>query len=48
VQQKLTMPYLQAATITTIDTGHLVPMEAPEQLAALLRGFLAPTPEESR
>lgn len=37
VQQRLTMPALQNASITTIDSGHPVPMEAPEQLATMLR-----------
>jgi len=42
VQQQLTMPHLADATITTIDSGHLVPMEAPDELAALLRDFIGP------
>lgn len=40
MQQKLTMPHLTNATIITIDTGHLVPLEAPEQLARIIRDFV--------
>lgn len=40
-QQKLTMPHLTNATITTIDSGHQVPMEAPRELADVLTSFLA-------
>lgn len=40
MQRELTLPYLTNATATTIDSGHQVPMEAPEQLAALLRDFI--------
>jgi pimeloyl-ACP methyl ester carboxylesterase len=40
MQKKLTLPYLQNGTITTVDCGHQVPMEVPDQLAALLRDFV--------
>lgn len=40
MQQRLTMPHLGNASITTIDSGHLVPMEAPHQLAEMLASFL--------
>lgn len=41
MQQRLTMPHLTNASITTIDSGHQVPMEAPQQLADMLSRFLA-------
>lgn len=39
-QQKLTLPHLSRATVVTVDTGHSVPLEAPEQLAGLIRDFV--------
>jgi pimeloyl-ACP methyl ester carboxylesterase len=39
-QQRLTMPHLNRARQITVEgSGHLVPMEAPDKLAALLREF---------
>ena len=40
MQQKLTMPHLSNARMERIDTGHLVPLEAPDQLAAILGEFV--------
>lgn len=39
-QRKLTLPHLTNARTVTFDTGHSVPMEAPEQLAAIIREFV--------
>lgn len=39
MQQELTMPHLSRAQMERIDTGHLVPLEAPDQLAAMLHQF---------
>jgi pimeloyl-ACP methyl ester carboxylesterase len=41
MQQRLTMPHFADATITTVDSGHLVPMEAPQPLAEILTKYLA-------
>ena len=40
MQKKLTMPHLSNAKIISVDTGHLVPLEAPEQLAQIIRDFV--------
>jgi pimeloyl-ACP methyl ester carboxylesterase len=40
MQQRLTMPHLANATLKSIDSGHSVPLEAPELLAAMLRDFV--------
>lgn len=37
MQQELTMPHLKNAHVERIDCGRLVPIEAPEQLAARRR-----------
>jgi pimeloyl-ACP methyl ester carboxylesterase len=40
VQQRLTLPHLSSSRLEVIRaSGHMVPMEAPEQLASLLRAF---------
>ena len=39
-QRKLTLPHLPNARTVMVDTGHSVPMEAPEQLAATIRDFV--------
>ncbi len=40
MQQRMTLPYLKKARLVTVPgSGHLVPMEAPEKLATLLREF---------
>jgi pimeloyl-ACP methyl ester carboxylesterase len=40
VQQRLTLPHFPHARLEVIRaSGHMVPMEAPEQLASLLRAF---------
>lgn len=40
LQQKLTMPHLAHGRMEVVPgSGHLIPMEAPKQLAALLRNF---------
>jgi pimeloyl-ACP methyl ester carboxylesterase len=40
VQQRLTMPHFPSAHLEVIrESGHMVPMEAPGQLASLLRAF---------
>ena len=42
MQQRLTMPRLAAGQMKIVQgAGHLVPMEAPKRLAALLRAFAA-------
>ena len=41
MQQELTMPHLTNGSIATIDSGHQVPMEAPQQLAEMVSSFLA-------
>lgn len=40
MQQELTMPHLADARMQRIDCGHLVPIEAPAQLAGMLREFI--------
>ncbi len=50
-QQKLTLPHLAAGKLVVVpDCGHLIPMEKPAELAALLEEFMAglkpkPVPE---
>ena len=40
-QRKMTMPHLSRGKLVTVaGSGHLVPIEAPEALAALLRDFV--------
>ena len=40
VQQRLTLPHLQNGKLTVVaGSGHLIPMEAPEKLAALVHEF---------
>lgn len=40
MQQRMTMPYLEHGKLVTVKrSGHLVPMEAPEELVDLLRAF---------
>ncbi len=40
VQERLTMPHFPDARLEVVaESGHLVPMEAPEKLAALIREF---------
>ncbi|MFG1609764.1 alpha/beta fold hydrolase [Actinoplanes sp. NPDC049265] len=41
MQRELTMPNLTHATIATVDSGHQVPMEAPQALAELITSFVA-------
>ena len=41
VQRRLTMPHLRRAELVTVaGSGHLVPLEAPDALTSLLRGFV--------
>ncbi len=40
MQKELTMPHLTNARIMTINCGHSVPMEQPQQLAQILRDFV--------
>lgn len=40
VQKQLTMPHLTDARLITIDSGHAVPIEAPEELATIIREFV--------
>ena len=41
VQEQVTLPNLSAGRMVVVEgSGHLVPMEAPERLAALLREFV--------
>lgn len=42
MQRALTMPSLTRATIATVDSGHQVPMEAPQALTDLITSFAAP------
>ena len=41
IQQRLTLPHLSKAEMVELaGSGHLLPLEAPEELARLMRGFL--------
>ena len=41
MQQKMTMPHLVQARMVCVDCGHLVPLEVPDQMAEIIRGFVA-------
>jgi pimeloyl-ACP methyl ester carboxylesterase len=46
LQQEL-MPRIPQATLHTLPgIGHLSPLEAPADLAALIRNFAAPVPQQ--
>lgn len=40
MQRRLTMPHLASARMELVDCGHLVPAEAPQELAGMLRRFV--------
>lgn len=41
MQEELTLPHLSNARVATIESGHSVPMEAPEELVELITPFAA-------